>query len=544
MGRRRVWSGLLLATIGGGCAVGPNYHTPETKTPDGWSTTQPAVATSQPAQLATWWQTLHDPLLDSLMERAVASNLDLRIATARVREARAQRDVASAAFWPTINLGGSYNYSGSSENVGSGASAKPRRFGLPSVSLSEGTVGTGPHVTISPQRIGPLSPGGSRAPTVSLAPGSFSVPGGLGPAGLTLSPPTRTPAVSRQQNLFQAGFDATWELDVFGGTRRAVEATDADLAAFEEGRRGVLVSLISEVALDYVQLRGFQRRLAIADENIVAQTDILRLTRIKSQGGFGNDLDIAQAQAQLATTQAQVPLLQTGIRQTIYQLSALLGQPPDALIAELESVAPLPATPPDVPTGLPSELLRRRPDVRQAERQLAAATARIGEAMADLFPKFSLTGSFGPTASDARHLLDSRSLGWSLGPAVNWPIWEGGAIRANIEVQNARQEQALATYEQTVLTAFADVESALVAYSSEKVRHESLAVAVASNQRSTELSKELYSRGGLTPFLNVLISEQALYASQDQLVQSETTTVENLIALYKALGGGWEVPAD
>lgn len=205
----------------------------------------------------------------------------------------------------------------------------------------------------------------------------------------------------------------------------------------------------------------------------------------------------------------------------------------------MEQAAPTPATPPDLPIGLPSDLLRRRPDIRVAERQLASATAQIGVATADLFPKFSLTGSFGTQTSNFRHFLDAKSLFWSIGPAVSWPIWDAGRIRANIEVHNARQEQALATYEKTVLTAFQDVESALIAYENEKVRHQALTGAVASNQKSTDLSNELYSRG-LTAFLNVLVSQQALYVSQDQLVQSETAALTNLIALYKALGGGWE----
>ena len=249
------------------------------------------------------------------------------------------------------------------------------------------------------------------------------------------------------------------------------------------------------MALNYVQLRGSQRRLAIANENIAAQQDSVDLTQARYKAGFTNELDVSQARAQLASTQSQVPLLVSAIRQSIYQLSVLLGEPPDALVAELELVAPIPATPPDLPLGVPSDLLRRRPDIRVAERQLAGATARIGVAMADLFPKFSLTGSFGTQVSDMRHFLDAKSLTWSIGPAVSWPVFDAGRIRANIAVQNAVQEQALATYEKTVLTAFQDVEVALVSYTNEKVRHESIAEAVAANQRATDLSNELYSRG-------------------------------------------------
>jgi NodT family efflux transporter outer membrane factor (OMF) lipoprotein len=562
---RRFWVGPVLAAIAGGCAVGPNYRTPEISTPDNWSglksgaaATQPSASTTQPADLSTWWQELHDPGLDELITAAVESNLDLRLATARVREARATRDVTAAPLWPQINLDGSYNYRGSSENAGPAVNtAKSRVSGLPTISVQPGAGGVGPpDITVSPARAGPMQLGGSRAPSLTLVPGTFSTANGTGVPTAVLSPPGSAGSngpggsssasgassgvrVSRQLNLFQLGFDATWELDIFGGVRRAVEAADADVAAAEETRRDVLVTLLSEVALNYVQLRGAQRRLTIASENIAAQQDTLELTRVRFQAGFTNELDVTQAQAQLATTQSQVPLLQTAIRQAIYQLSVLVGQPPGALVAELEQAAPIPSTPPDVPIGLPSDLLRRRPDIRVAERQLASATAQIGVATADLFPKFSLTGSFGTQTSNFRHFLDAKSLFWSIGPAVSWPIGDAGRIRANIAVQNARQEEALDTYEKTVLTAFQDVESALIAYENEKARHQALIGAVASNQKSTDLSNELYSRG-LTAFLNVLVSQQALYVSQDQLVQSETAALTDLIALYKALGGGWE----
>ncbi len=542
---------LLLATICGGCAVGPNYRTPETPAPAVWSapdagtpTTQPCWSTTEPTDLATWWKSLNDPMLDALIARAVQGNLDLRVATARVREARAQRNVAAADFWPQFDFGGSYSYRGSSQNVGpSGSSSQEGglRSALtpPTVSLKPGASGTGPTITVTPQRI---TFGGNRGLGLTVQPGALSIPGGAASPALSLSPPSGAAQPSPRENLFQIGFDATWELDVFGGIRRSVEATDADLGAFEESRRDVLVTLISEVALNYVQLRGTQRRLAIAQENIAAQRDTLDLTRDRHRTGFTNELDVTQAAAQLATTQSQVPLLESAIRQAVYQLSVLVGQPPAALVTELEQAAPIPTTPPAVPVGMPSDLLRRRPDIRAAERQLAAATARVGEATADLFPKFSLTGSFGPQVSDIQHLLDRRSLAWSIGPGISWPIFDGGRIRANIQVRDAQQEQALATCEKTVLTALQDVENALVAYTNERRRYQALAEAVASNQRSVELSNDLYVRG-LGAFLNVLDSQRALYASQDELVQSETTAVTNLISLYKALGGGWNAPA-
>ena len=558
MDRRHVCVGLILALIPGGCAVGPDYHTPETAKPAGWSGLRPGATATQPSSmpadlrvelttqqgdLATWWKWLKDPALDSLIERAIESNLNLRIATARVVQSRAQLDVTAAAFWPQVNVNGSYTYSGSSLN-NTPKTTHPgnslRNF-LPSITAVPGVPGGGtPTVTATPQR---FTAGGGQNAGLVVQPGGISVPGGPTSPVVTVNPGTRTPQTLRQQNFFQAGFDATWELDIFGGIRRSIEAADDDVAASEETRRDVLVTLLSEVAADYVQLRGSQRRLAIAYENIEAQRDSVELTQSRYKAGFTNELDVAQAQAQLASTQSQVPLLESSIRQSIYQLSVLLGLPPGALVDELDREAPIPATPPEVPLGLPSDLLRRRPDIRTAERQLAAQTARIGVATADLFPVFSLTGSVGPQVTNIDHLLDAKSLAWSVGPGASWPVFDAGRIRANIRVQNALQEQALATYEKTVLTAFQDVESSLVAYVNEKVRHHSLSSAVAANQLATDLSNELYSRG-LTAFLNVLVSQQALYASEDQLVQSETLAVTDLISLYKALGGGWEVPEE
>jgi outer membrane protein, multidrug efflux system len=557
MGTGRFCSSVALALAACGCAVGPDYRTPETKSPGHWSGMKPGATATQPtsmpanqrvelttqqADLATWWKWLKDPVLDSLIERSVGSNLDLRIATARVVQSRAQRDVTAAGFWPLVNVTGSYTYSGSSLNAAPKTTSPGNslRNLLPSITALPGAPGGTPTVTATPQR---FTAGGGQRVGLAVQPGGVSIPGGPTSPVVNLTPGTRTPQVLRQQNFFQAGFDASWELDIFGGIRRSIEAADDDLAASEESRRDVLVTLLSEVALNYVQLRGSQRRLVIAYENIAAQRDSVDLTQSRYKAGFTNQLDVAQAQAQLATTQSQVPLLESAIRQSIYQLSVLLGLPPGALVEELDKEAPIPATPPEIPMGLPSDLLRRRPDVRTAERQLAAQTARIGVATADLYPVFSLTGSFGPQTRNINHLLDEKSLAWAVGPSASWPIFDAGRIRANIRVQDALTEQALATYEKAVLTAFQDVETSLVAYVNEKVRHGTLSDAVDASQQATDLSNELYSRG-LTAFLNVLVSQQALYASEDQFVQSETTAVTNLISLYKALGGGWEVPGN
>jgi NodT family efflux transporter outer membrane factor (OMF) lipoprotein len=253
-------------------------------------------------------------------------------------------------------------------------------------------------------------------------------------------------------------------------------------------------------------------------------------------------LDVANADAQVATTESQLPALETAARQAMYNLAVLLGQEPTALLAELappEEDVKVPPTPSEVPVGLPSDLLRRRPDIRRADANLHAATARIGVATADLFPRFSLTGSFGTQGQKASSLFNWDSRSWSFGPSVSWPLFDAGRIRSNIAVQNAVQEQALLAYRAVILTALRDVESALVAYDKEQQRRTLLADAVAANRRAVELSTILYTQG-LTDFLNVLNAQRSLFVSEDALVRSDVTVAQNLVALYKALGGGWE----
>ncbi len=348
--------------------------------------------------------------------------------------------------------------------------------------------------------------------------------------------PSSVPFVN---NVYQTGFDASWELDVFGGNRRAVEGANANVAAAEFNRLDVQVTLVAEVARNYLAVRGYQQRLSIAQQNLTAQKDALSIAQERSKKGISSDLDVQQAATVLAQTQAQVPTLENGLQVSIHRLGVLLGQQPGALLGELAATAPIPALPPAVPVGLPSELLLRRPDVRAAEAKLAAATANIGVATADLFPKFSLTGAVGFESVSTSDWFTPGSKFWSLGPTVQWRIFDADRIRANIRVQDARQEQALAAYEKTVLTSFEDVENALVAYAKEQVRHQSLAQAVGTSQDGTNLSNQLYANG-LTSFINVLDAERTLYQTQDDLVQSDQAVSQNLIALYKALGGGWE----
>jgi len=340
-------------------------------------------------------------------------------------------------------------------------------------------------------------------------------------------------------NFYNAGFDAAWELDIFGGTRRAVEAASAEIGAAVYDQREVLVSLLAEVARNYIGARAYQQRLAITRQNIQVQREILNLTSNRFENGLSSDLDVQQATALLTATEAEVPSLKTGFDQSFHHLAVLLGQTPGALTDEMSVEKPIPLTPPSVPVGLPSDLLQRRPDVQKSERELAAATARIGAAKADLFPKFSLTGFAGLESISTANFFNYASRYWSAGPTVQWEVFEADSIRANVRVQNARQEQALDTYEQTVLVALEDAENALTAYAREQSRRESLSQSVQANEQALELSTQLYNNG-LADFLRVLDSERSLYAAQDALVQSDQTVSLNLVQLYKALGGGWE----
>ena len=338
---------------------------------------------------------------------------------------------------------------------------------------------------------------------------------------------------------FQAGFDASWELDVFGGKRRALEAANATLAALVEDQRDLLVSLLAEVARNYVEVRGYQRRLDIAQQNLQAQREAENIAQLRFKAGLASELDLSQATALLASTKAQVPSLETSLQESIHHLAILIGQPPDALLAELSKADHIPPAPPKVPVGLPSDLLLRRPDVRRSERQLAAATAQIGVATGELFPKFSLTGVAGFQSLRAANLISPASEFWNAGPTVTWRLLEYPRLRANIRSQTAQQEQILAQYYQTVLTSLEDVENALVAFGKEQERRDALSDAVQSNRRALELSNELYTKG-LGEFLNVVDSERSLYLTEDELAQSNRSVSLNLIALYKALGGGWE----
>lgn len=337
---------------------------------------------------------------------------------------------------------------------------------------------------------------------------------------------------------YTANLNAAWEIDIFGGTRRAVEAADASVQAAVEDRRDVLVSLTAEVATNYVDLRTFQREIEIARGNLEIQRRTLDLTRQKLSVGFVGSLDVANAEASVASTLSAIPRLEASERQTMYTLAVLLGLPPAGLVEELSPHAAAPQAPRTIASGLPSDLLLRRPDVRRAEAQLHAATANVGVATADLFPRFALNGSLGTGQAQFGNVLRIANQNWSIGPSVSYPLFDAGRVRANIAIEQAISEQQLLAYKSTILTALQDVENALIAYDREIDRRSSLADAVTANQRAFNIATQLYSAGE-TDFLNVLTAQRSLFVAEDTLAQSDASLSTDLIALYRALGGGW-----
>ncbi|MHB8069556.1 MAG: efflux transporter outer membrane subunit [Desulfobaccales bacterium] len=475
---RLLWSlGLALCLVAAtGCMVGPDYKRPETKVPEAWNGQEvvtpatPSKTNTNPAELVDWWNNFKDPTLSSLVEMAIRANLDLRLAEARIRQARASLMVAGGALLPEVVGSALYQKSQGSSETGTG-----------------GAIAT----------------------------------------------------ASTIRQIVQVGVDASWEIDVFGGLRRNLEAAGADLRAAVEDRRDVLIILVGDVGTNYINLRGFQQQIDIARKNLDAQKHNADIIQKRHDAGFVGGLDVANARAQVATTEATIPIFESSARAAIYNLGVLLGREPAALEKDLIKAGPIPPTPPEVPVGLPSELIRRRPDIRRTEAQLHAATARIGVATADLFPKFNLTGSFGYASSDLTQLWKTDSKFWSWGPTITWPIFAGGRLWWTVKVQDAVAEQALLTYQKTVLTALKDVETALVAYAKQQETRKSLSEAVVNNRKAVELAMTLYL-AGKSDFLNVIIAQRSLFTTEDALALSIRAVDTNLIALYKALGGGWD----
>jgi len=456
-----VLSVLSFIILAGCAAVGPDYVAPAENFPPAWHTELAqglSAETVDPQHLAEWWKILGDPVLTGLVEQAVADNLDLKQATARLREARARRDISKTGLFPLLDVSGSASRSKSS--------------------------GSKPH------------------------------------------------------NFYAVGFDAGWEVDVFGGVRRAVEAAEADLGAGREELHGVLVSLSAEVALNYLDVRTIQQRLATAQKNLAIQQETFDLVNWRQEAGLSDELALQQARYNLESTQAQIPVLRTGLEEAKNRLAVLTGKTPGSLHKLLEEARPIPVVPPMVAVGVPAETLRQRPDIRRAERNLAAQTARIGVATSDLYPKLRLSGTIGLESLQSSELFKAASKKWNFGPSVSWNIFDAGAIRRNIEVQSAIQEQYLYAYEAAILNGLEEVENGLTAYVEEQLHRERLAAAADAARRAESLANQQYD-AGLVNFNTVLEAQRSLLSFEDQLTQSNGAVTADLVRLYKALGGGW-----
>ena len=466
---------VAVAAMATACKVGPDYEKPvplpnDQPISDQWYTAATMGLASADSNIQTWWTVFNDRKLQELIERAQIENLDLRVAVARIREARAGVGVARGARMPVLDAAGDLSIGKSSE------AAAP----------------------ISPEE-------------------------GFETAGL-----------------LSLGVDARWEMDVFGKFARNIEAAEASYEATVEDYRDVLVSLLAEVALAYVDLRALQQRIDFARSNIEAQRESLQLTRDRFDAGLTSALDVAQAESNLGDTESTVPRLEQNLNFALNALAVLLAETPGSLHEELSTAGATPAPPESVAVGIPANVMRQRPDIRAAERILASRTARIGVATADLYPSFSLFGFF--TFNWGNVGNDTTSIGWSLMPAFNWNLFDRGRIHSAIDVAEAQSEQAFFAYELTVLGALEEVQNSMIAYFKEQERRDRLEEAVDAAQRAVDLVRTQYL-AGLTNFQNVLDSQRSLFRFQDQLAESEGLAVQNLILLYRSLGGGWDVDA-
>lgn len=346
-------------------------------------------------------------------------------------------------------------------------------------------------------------------------------------------------AIGETANRYAMGLNSTWEIDLFGRISRSVEAAAANYQATQEDRRDVQVSLYAEVARTYLTVRTLQARLAATEGNIKSQRQVLTLTQKRFRYGLAADLDVAQAEDVLANSEAQVPPLRSALTRAINTMALLLGRPPGALQNELTRIRAIPMPPPEIAAGLPADLLRQRPDIRRAERELAVQTARIGMATADLYPSLSLLGTIGLEATDFADLFAGGSHFYTIGPSISWNVFAGGSIRSQIQVEDARTEQALLQYEQTVLKALNEVENAMADYLEELNRMAALQRSVAAAQRTLKLAIQLY-KDGLRDFQNVLDAERNVFDVENQMAVARGNVAINLVEIYRALGGGWD----
>lgn len=488
---------LVLASSLSGC-IGPKYRKPDLWTPKQYDMhadlKRGGSQTTPDAPDPSWWNAFHDPELTSLETRLASQNLDIRRATAQLAESRAQLMMAGAERFPGLSASGSYSRAQ--------YSSKELQYILHRVGREVGQRAN------NPQLGDILSTEGGRQ-TIPLF------------------------------NQWKSSIDAQYEVDIWGRVARQYEAAKADLQATDEERRGVLIGQQAEMANDYLTLRGLQEQLRITQANRQTQADTLALAQERQRNGMVTELDVTSAQGQLDTTVAQIAQLEQRVAQQINAINLLLGAPPGTLNDELTKTAAIPVVPPSIPVGVPSELAHRRPDIRQAEAELHAAVANVAEAEAEFYPKITINADFGFQSLSIRDLGFWNARAWNVGPSISLPIFQGGRLRGQLMLNRYAEKAAAVNYQKTVLSAWRDVDNALIAYRDEQNRRDGLSGAVAASQQALHLAQDQY-RHGLTTYLNVLSAQGNLLSAQMQLADSTTTIADDLAKLYNALGGGWE----
>ncbi len=475
-----------LAGLLASCAVGPQFHPPTPQTPANWSASASPLAADQVSQFTpqptdeAWWASFNDAELTSLVTRAAGANLDAKQAVLRIAEARAERDVAAAAGWPSLG-------------VNAGAQVNRLSQSTPTGSLFSKV-------------------GQSRALTGVSIPNPY--------------------------DQYQIGFDASWEVDLFGRVRRSVEAAKADTIASVEDSHAVLITTLGDVARNYVDLRGSQTKRRIVVETLATEQDLLDLAEQRRQAGLSSEVDVVRAAAEVSSARAQLPTIDHQITVDINALSKLLALDPGALRPELDAAQPLPPVPPRVPIGLPADLARRRPDIRAAEARLHAATARIGVAVGDLYPKLTLSAGGGYQAQSVATLTSWASRFLSAGPTVELPIFEGGRLRATVRLRDAEAKEAALAYQSAVLSALHQVDDALASYADDQARARALAESVARNREAVAMARQRYA-SGVGDFIEVLDADRSRQQNEILLADQNTAISTDLIVLYKTLGGGW-----
>jgi NodT family efflux transporter outer membrane factor (OMF) lipoprotein len=471
----------LAVALGGGCAAGPNYHMPKPDTPPAFVASAAANAatstTAAPApDPATWWRALDDPELDSLVERAIKSNPDLEVALTRLQQARNYEAVVAGHALPEVDASAA-----AARGTGTDLARGRAEQGLVSADNSNGL-----------QHINTL-----------------------------------------------AGFDAVWELDIFGKYRREFEAARYDAQAAAAARSGVITSLIADVVRAYIDLRGLQIRAGILRSASSVLRESLRIVNIRYERGITNELDVELATRELDTLEAQIAPVDAEVNASQYTLAVLLGEYPENIVHELSTPTLIPSMPAPVESGAPLDLLKRRPDIQQAERELASATARIGVATANLFPQVALVGAIGSQSQGLGTLPNISKHIWSFGPAALWPLLDFGALDAEVNIAHLEAHASLVTYRKTILSAVQQVDTALVGYTAQQDRLKYLGDAMVAGQRAVDLANARYNRG-LTDFLNVVDAERQFYDLQEQYAEAQVTQGEQFVELYKSLGGGWQ----